>query len=430
MASSSDSIGPLLIAGGLAAGGLLLAIGAWAGTMSVSSAAIARGHAIAEGNRKAVQARDSAPVKAVLVKEGDKVAVGQPLVELDLSDVRGEVAVYEATLTQLMARRARLEAERLGQDLVLPATLVAAAATNPQVQVFLDQERALHQARVTAHRGALALFDQKIAGARQRIDGLKARLAAVREEFSYVVQEKEAIGPLVEKQIVSQSQLLALEREGARLQATIEDSLTEIAAATNDVEAGNAERAQLNQQRDEDIARSLSETEANLSTIEPRLVAANERLDRAIITSPESGYVYELAVFSSGATVQPGQTLLEIVPSDQPLVLQVQITPADIKRVKPGQEASIHLVPYHRRFQSLIYGRLESISADLVVDPQTNQSYYYGIVSVDSTDLARAGAELLPGMPAETMINAGDRTIAEYFLGPILEMYDSALKED
>ena len=354
----------------------------------------------------------------------------QPLVELDLSDIRGEVAVYEATLNQLMARRARLEAERLGEDLVMPAALVASAATNPQVQVFLDQERALYQARVTAHRGALALFDQKIEGARQRIEGLKARLAAVRAEFSYVVQEKEAIGPLVAKQIVSRSQLLALEREGARLQATIEDSLTEIAAATNDVEAVSAEKAQLNQQRDEDIARSLSETEANLSTIEPRLVAANERLDRAIITSPESGYVYELAVFSSGATVQPGQTLLEIVPSDQPLVLQVQITPADIKRVKPGQEASIHLVPYHRRFQSLIYGRLERISADLVVDAQTKQSYYYGIVSVDKDDLARAGAELLPGMPAETMINAGDRTIAEYFLGPILEMYDSALKED
>lgn len=430
MASSSDTIGPLLIAGGLAAGGLLLAIGAWAGTMSVSSAAIARGHAIAEGNRKAVQARDSGPVKAVLVKEGDKVVVGQPLVELDLSDVRGEVAVYEATLNQLMARRARLEAERLGQGLVLPAALVAAAATNPQVQVFLDQERALYQARVTAHRGALALFDQRIEGAKQRIDGLKARLAAVREEFSYVIQEKEAIGPLVEKQIVSRSQLLGLEREGARLQATIEDSLTEIAAASNDIESVNAEKAQLNQQRDEDIARSLSETEANLSTIEPRLVAANERLDRAIITSPESGYVYELAVFSSGATVQPGQTLLEIVPSDQPLVLEVQITPADIKRVKPGQEASIHLVPYHRRFQSLIYGRLERISADMVIDPQTNQSYYQGIVSVDSKDLQRAGAELLPGMPAETMINAGDRTIAEYFLGPILEMYDSALKED
>lgn len=430
MARASDTIGPLLIAGGLAAGGFLLAMGAWAGSMSVSSAAIARGYAIAEGNRKAVQARDSAPVKSVFVKEGDRVEIGQPLLELDLSDVRGEVAVYEATLNQLTARRARLEAERLGQDLVFPAVLVSAAASNPQVQSFLDQERSLYQTRDLAHRGAHALVDQKIAGAEDRIEGLNAGLEATREQLSYVVEEKGSIAPLVEKGIISRSQLLALEREGARLQGEIEALLTEISAATNDVEGAKVEKAQLDKRRNEDIATELSDTEASLSTIEPRLVAADERLQRAVITSPESGFVYELAVFSSGAAVLPGQTLLEIVPADQPLVLQVEISPADIERVKPGSAASIHLIPYNRRFQSLISGRLERVSADLVVDERTQRSYYFGIVSVDGSDLARAGAELLPGMPAEAMIDAGERTIAEYFLDPILRFTDRALREN
>ena len=429
MARSSDTIGPLLIAGGLAAGGFLLAMGAWASTMSVSSAAIARGHAIAEGNRKAVQARDSAPVKAVFVKEGDRVEVGQPLIELDLSDVRGEVAVYEATLNQLIARRARLEAERLGQDLVFPDELVASAAVNPQVQSFLEQERTIHQTRDLAHRGAHALLDQKIAGAEDRIKGLNAGLKAIREQLAYVVEEKDSIAPLVEKGIISRSQLLGLEREGARLQGEIEAILTEVAAATNDVQGGSVEKAQLDKRRDEEIAKELSDTEANITTIEPRLLAANERLGRGVITSPESGFVYELAVFSSGASVLPGQTLLEIVPADQPLVLQVEISPADIERVKPGSEASIHLIPYNRRYQSLVGGRLERISADLVIDPRTQRSYYHGIVSVDGSDLERAAAEMLPGMPAEAMINAGDRTLAEYFLGPILRLSDRALKE-
>lgn len=430
MARSSDTIGPLLIAGGLAAGGFLLAMGAWAGTMSVSSAAIARGYAIAEGNRKAIQARDSAPVKSVFVREGDRVEVGQPLLELDLSDVRGEVAVYQATLDQLTARRARLEAERRGQDLVFPAALVASAAANPQVQSFLDQERSLYGTRDQAHSGAHALVDQKIAGAGDRIEGLNASLKAIREQLSYVVQEKESIAPLVEKGIISRSQLLALEREGARLQAEVEGILTDISAATNDVQGANVEKAQLDKRRNEDIANELSETEANLSTIEPRLLAANERLARAIITSPESGFVYELAVFSSGASVLPGQTLLEIVPADQPLVLQVEISPADIERVRPGREASIHLIPYNRRFQSLIAGTLERISADLVTDERTQRNYYTGIVSVDPADLARAGAELLPGMPADVTINAGDRTIAAYFLDPILRISDAALREE
>ena len=120
---------------------------------------------------------------------------------------------------------------------------------------------------------------------------------------------------------------------------------------------------------------------------------------------------------------------MEIVPADQPLVLQVEIAPADIERVKPGQSASIHLIPYDRRYQSLISGTLERISADLVTDERAQRSYYYGIVSVDGADLTRAGAELLPGMPAEVMINAGDRTIAEYFLDPILRISDQAMKE-
>ena len=429
MARTTDSVGPLLIAGGVAAVGFLLAMGAWAGTMSVNSAAIARGHAIAEGNRKAVQARDSAPVRAVFVKEGDRVEVGQPLLELDLSDIRGEVAVYEATRWQLMARRARLEAERAGGPLAFPASLVAAAGANPQVQSFIDQERTLHQSRDLAHRGALALVDQKIAGAKDRIDGLNARLTATRRQLDYVVQERDSIAPLVNKGVIARSQLLALEREGARLQGEIEGILTEVAASTNEVAEGEGEKAQLDKQRAEEIAKDLAETEANLSTIEPRLMAANQRLGRAVITSPETGYVYELAVFSSGAAVLPGQTLLEIVPADQPLVLQVEIAPADIERVKPGQEASIHLIPYNRRYQSLIGGTLERISADMITDERTQRSYYHGIVSVDGADLTRAGAELLPGMPAEVMINAGDRTIAEYFLDPILRLSDQALKE-
>lgn len=426
---NSDSVGPMLLAGGLAAGGLLLALAAWAATMTLTSAALAPGHAVAEGNRKAVQARDSAPVKAVFVKEGDRVEVGQPLLELDLSDTRGEVAVLEATRIQLLARSARLSAERTGEDLKLPEELTEAAATNPQVQAFLDQEQTLYQSRDLAHRGALALIEQRIAGAKDRIDGLNARLAATRRQLDYVEEEKSSIAPLVKTGVIARSQLLALEREAARLQGEIEGILTEVAAATNAVDEGIMEQAQLDKQRAEEITRELGETDLDLSRIEPQLAAADDRLKRAVITSPEHGYVYDLAVFSSGAAVLPGQTLMEIVPADQPLVLQVEIGPPDIERVKPGQSASIHLIPYDRRYQSLITGKLERISADLVQDERAQRSYYLGIVSVEQADLERAGAELLPGMPAEVMINAGERTIAAYFLEPILRAYDRALKE-
>ena len=430
MASSrSDSIGPMLLAGGLAAGGLLLAMGAWAGTMTVSSAALAPGRAIAEGNRKAVQARDSAPVKVVYVKEGDLVEVGQPLLELDLSDSRGEVAVLEATRSQLLARSARLEAERSGKPLVFPQELTEAARTSAQILAILDQEETLYQSRDHTHRGELTLIEQRVTGAKDRIAGLTARLAMTQQEREYVEEEKRSIVPLVQTQVIARSRLLGLEREAARLQAEIEGIHTEIAAATNAVNEGMIERAQTDKKRTEEITQELGETEADLNRIGPQLAAARDRLGRGVISSPEHGYVYDLAVFSSGASVLPGQTLMEIVPADQPLVLEVEIGPADIERVKPGQSASIHLVPYDRRYASLITGQLERISADLVTDERTQRSYFKGIVTVDQTELDRAEAELRPGMPAEVMINAGDRTIASYFLSPILRVYDRALKE-
>lgn len=424
-----DAASPLVLAGGITAVLLLGALGAWASTMTVASAALAPGFAIAEGHRKAVQARDSAPVKAILVKEGDRVAVGQPLIELDLSDVEGEVSVLTATRLQFMARRARLGAERDQGALAFPHELEEAAADDPQVRIVLDQERSLLEARKIAYDGSVALIAQKIAGAEERITGLTARLEATRRQLDSVLEEKRTIEPLADKGVIARTRVLGLDRDANALQAGIEGILTEIAAARNATLEGKIEREQVDKALGQEISKELSDIEANLSTIEPRLVAANQRLKRSVIRSPEDGYVYELAVFSSGATVLPGQTLMEIVPADEALVLKVEISPKDIERVHPGQEADIHLIPYNRRYQSLIRGTLERVSADLVTDERAQRSYYTGIVSVDPDDLVRADAELLPGMPAEVMINAGDRTIAAYFLDPILRVYDRALKE-
>ena len=424
-----DAAGTLVLAGGIAAMLLLGALGVWASTMTVASAALAPGYAIAEGHRKAVQARDGAPVKAILVKEGDRVKVGQPLIELDLSDVQGEVSVLDATRLQLMARRARLKAERNRSGLQFPDELNQAVANDPQVGLVLDQERALFEARKTAYNGSITLIEQKVAGAEERMSGLKARLEATRKQLDSVLEEKRTIEPLAKSGVIAKTRVLGLDRTANGLQADIEGILTDIAAAQNAATEGGIEKDQLDKTRAEDISKELSDIEASLSTVEPRLVAARERLKRSVITSPEEGYIYELAVFSSGATVLPGQTLMEIVPADEALVLSVEISPKDIERVRPGQEANIHLIPYNRRYQSLIKGTLLRVSADLITDQTKQRSYYTGIVSVDRGDLKRAEAELVPGMPAEVMINAGDRTIAAYFLDPILRVYDRALKE-
>ena len=424
-----DGVGGFVILGGAAGGLFLLAIGTWASMMTIASAALAPGRVIAEGQRKAVQAADTAPVKALFVREGDYVRPGDPLVELDLSDVRAEVAVFATNRLQVLARRARLQAEMAGTELAFPDELLRAAEADPQVRAILDQERALFDARRIAYEGSVALVDQQIAGSRAQITGLEARLAATRRQLDSIVEERNSIAPLVAKGIVAKNRDLELQRLAAGLEADMEAIQTDIGTARSRADEGEIQRTQLAKARREDVSKALAEAESDLATIVPRLAAARDRLARAVIVSPEEGYVYEMAVRSTGATVNPGQTLLEIVPSREPLVLSVQINPRDIERIRPGQTASISLLPYNRRYQSLISGTLKSVSSDIVTEERTGHSYYTAIIDVDAADLRRAGAELFPGMPGEATINAGERTISEYFLDPILRTYDHAMKE-
>lgn len=428
--SRDDTTGILVLGGAVVGVALLASIAAWAGTMKVASAAIAPGVVVAEGNRKPVQHPDGGPIRAVLVREGERVSEGQPLIELDLAEVRAEYEVLNARSHQLEAQRARLRAERDGIEIAFPPVLLAVAESDPQVQAFLDQEVALLEARRRAIGGNIALFRQAIEGSKDQISGLTAQLAATRRQLDSVIDERDAIAPLVEEGIIARNQSLALDRTSAALEAEIETVQNRIAGERSGIGEAELQIEQLTKALQQEVSQKISDVEAELSNALPRVVSAEQRLSRGVIVSPQDGYVYELAVFSKGATILPGQVALEIVPVDEPLVLSVEINPADIDRVKAGQGATIHLLAYQQRSQAIITGQLEQVSADLVEEQTGDRKYYTGVVSVDADDLARADAELIPGMPVQAMINTGSRTIAAYVLDPILRISDFALRED
>ncbi|WP_457094700.1 HlyD family efflux transporter periplasmic adaptor subunit, partial [Microvirga sp. P5_D2] len=187
---------------------------------------------------------------------------------------------------------------------------------------------------------------------------------------------------------------------------------------------------QLTKDRLELIAKESTENDARLAEIEPRLRSAQQRLDHAVILAPESGYVYGLSVFGPGATLTPGQTALEIVPKDDPLVVGVEIDPTAINRVRPGQSASIHFLPYRQNYTKPIGGTLEKVSADRFEDKTSGRVFYRGVIKVNADDIAHSKVEMTPGMPAQVTIETGKRTILEYFLDPVLRIYDFALKEE
>lgn len=425
---NDSAFGPVL-AGGLASLVLIAAVTGWSSTMSVASAAISQGKVAVEGNRKAVQHPTGGEVGVVFVREGQLVEKGQKLLQLELADARAEATVLSSSRAAALFRAARLHAERVeASEIQFPKELEDHKA-DPQIQMFFQQEAALLAARRAAYLGQISLLKQQIEGSRRQIEGLRERTRATQAQLSSVEDEALSLQPLLEKGLVARPRVLTLERTASSLRGEIAAIASLTTAEDDKIRAAEIQIAQLTKERLESIAKESAENDARLAEIEPRLTSAQRRLEQSVIVAPESGYVYGLAVFGPGASLTPSQTILEIVPKDDPMVVSIEINPTDIGRVRPGQNASIHFLPYRQRYSKPIEGTLEKVSADRFEDKAADRVYYKGTVKVDGKALEQAHVEMTPGMPAQVTIETGKRTILAYFLDPVLKIYDFALKE-
>lgn len=420
--------GPL-ITGLIALALMILVFVLWASTMSVSGGAIASGKVGVEGNRKAIQHREGGTIQAILVREGQRVEKGQPLIELRSTEVQAEITVLESVRVSTMARLARLRAEARDEAQIVWPPEIAAMRSDLQVRGVLEQETAVFEARLAAYKNSINLLRQQIEGRYRQIEGLQGRLAATQAQVVSYDQERESLLPLVERGLVPRPRVLTLDRMSAALTADIETIRSQMEGERTSIGQAETQIAQLERDRREAVAREITEMEARLAEVLPRLASLRERLHQAVLTAPEAGYVHNLIVSNPGAVIAPGQVALEIVPAINSMVLNVEVDPRDVERVRPGQEVIVHLLAYAQRYQSIIKGRLEKVSPDRFDDPMRQTSFYRAVVRIDEAELKRANVELLPGMPVQVIIETGSRTIVHYFLDPIFHVQDFAFRE-
>lgn len=428
-AADADSVRSPLLVGAAGAVAMAVLLVLWASMMSVSGGAIAPGHVALEGNRKAVQHRDGGAIRRVLVREGEKVEKGQPLLELNLAEVQAEATVLSSSRIAAIVRLARLRAEARDEGVVTWPNVALSAKDMAQLQSIIEQEAVLFEARRAAYRNNVSLLRQQIEGRHRQIEAQRGRLSAAQTQLTSIDQELETLRPLVEKGLIPKPRTLALERNSASLRGDLESIQAAIAGEESNIAQALTQIAQLEKDRSESIARDTAEAEARYSEIAPRLDSALDRLDRSVLVAPEAGTVYGLSAFNTGGVVVPGQTVLEIVPTTDSLVLSVEINPNDVERVRPGQTVVVHLLAYSQRYQQVIKGRLEKVSADRFEDKVRGRSYYGGIVRTDAEELSRAGVALVPGMPVNVVIETGERSIMSYLLDPVFRITDFAFRE-
>jgi HlyD family secretion protein len=395
-------------------------IGGWAAVASLDSAVIATGSVAVESNRKSLQHLEGGIVRTIHVKEGDFVDADQLLFQLDDTAARANVDLLGNQLATVRVQEARLLTERDGlESFVLPEELQT-RAHEPLIQQSLKDQQHQFEERRRSIVGQVNVLEARIIQLRNEVSGLSIEKVNLEKQVGFIVKELEGLRSLLEKNLVPVTRVYAMEREQIRLEGMIGRSIADMAKAEGAISEIQLQVQQLRQKFLEDVASNLVEVRARISDVSGRLGVAQDVLKRTELRAPRSGTVQGLKVFTVGQVIRTGEPLLEIVPADEPLIVQAQIAPQDINVVQPGLVAEVRFPSFHARNLPILFGKVERVSRDRLIDENTRQPYFLGLISVDRTQLPpEINKRMSAGQPAELVIATGERTVIQYLVQPL-----------
>lgn len=411
-------------------GGLLL----WSIVAPINSAVIAPGQLSVESNRKTIQHLEGGVIRNILVKEGETVKAGDLLIELDDTVTRANADVISAQLAEAVARYARLLAERDGlSEIPADSLAFALAPKDLDYSANLDGQRGLLAARAATRKTQIALLEEQITQQSKRIDGFSTQLRSLREQARLVGEELEGVKKLNAEGFAPTTRVRELERTREAIAGQQGQLTASRAESESLISAARLEIERLKQQSREDAIKESQDLEVQIAGLTERRTAALDALKRSEIRAPEDGVVLGLAVHTVGGVVAPGAPVMDIVPRGDQLVVAARISPRDVDKVKPGQEAVIRFPSFNARVTPEALGAVRQVSADSFTDKQTGVSYFLVLIDLPpGEDIERIlrGGKLQPGMPAETFIRTGARPAISYLLKPLTDAFSHALRED
>ncbi len=409
--------------------------GGWAATSEMAGAVISRGTVVVESNVKKVQHLTGGVVGKIFVQDGDKVEAGQVLVRLDDTVTRSTLGVVQSQLDEYLARQARLLAERDGAPAIVFPDEITARSREPSVAAAMAGEEKLFEARQTARHGQRAQLRERVAQSNEEIRGLQAQQDSKTQEVKYISQELAGVNELYAKNLVPLSRLNGLQRDKARIEGEQGQYVAEIARARGKISETELQILQLDQDFRTDVLKDLREAEGKIAELRERVTAAQDQLKRVDIRAPQAGIVNQLSVHTVGGVISPGETIMQIVPRADALVVESKIAPQDIDQVSVGTDVIVRILAGDQRTMPDLKGKLMLVSADLTHDaPVAGQpeapAYYLARVSLPAHEVKRLGdIKLIPGMPAEVFIQTYARTPLQYLLKPLREQIARTFRE-
>ena len=398
----------------------------WAAFAELERTVRGMGRVIPSSQLQIVSNMEGGVVQDILIRPGQQVDEGDPLIRLDPTQMGSEFGSGEATVSALTVKIARLQAEVQGRSPAYPAA--ADAATADQIRI----EQALHASRMADLSSLTSAAAARAAQAERSVAEAQAAYQARVTARDSRLSEVRILRPLVERGIEPRLSLAQAESAAAIAASEAQQAAESIARARASVSEARSALAQIRQEWRAQAANELATAQAELAARRRAMPALAERVDRTVIRAPLAGRINRVLVTTRGGTARPGEPLVEIVPSDERLLIEARVRPDDIAFVSLDQEARVAITAYDRSVYGALDGRVVAISPDAVTEERTGETFYLVRVRTDENALEdQAGRRLPigPGMVAEVNILGDTRTVLQYILSPITKLSESAFRE-
>jgi membrane fusion protein, type I secretion system len=408
---------------------------AWSFFAPLAEAAIAEGVISVEREHRIIANQEGGSVQELLVHNGDHVRAGQVLIRMNDAQASATAETAKAQRWTLLAQLARLDSEAAGDGKIqFQSELLAAAGGRgldaARAAEAMSVQRALFEARAVSLNSQISVLQDRIDQQLAVISSAEQQQRATQQQIDLIQREVDVKQTLLSKGLARLSEVLQLQRSEAALNGTSGDLAGQIQRARATIAESRSSIKQTRDQRLQDVSDDRRDARSKLNETEDNLRAAQDVAVRRDLVAPEDGTILSMRVFNVGAVVKPGDTVMELVPSHDRLVAQVNLSPNDIDVVYPGLDALIRLPAFKQRLVPFVNGRVIFVASDVTTDEKTKNDYYKMQILVDRDQLDHLpNVHLTPGMPVEAMVQLGERSFFHYITQPIRDSFHRAFRE-
>lgn len=410
---------------------LVIGFATWSFLAPIQGAIIATGSVVVEGKPKTLQHLAGGIVAEILVRDGDSVQADDIVIRLDPTSLQANRNLLQKRLNETTARIARLKAERDNSPDLNWNSVFPDYQSHSDIALIIADQAKLFKARQDAYIGEINQLRKQITQSRQQTSGLNAQIDSNKNQIAFITKELSGLNSLLEQGYVSQTRVLALEREKAALRGQIASFSSDIARTETAIGEIEIQILQVNRTQQEAVLTELRISESEFNDLQEQLITASNDVKHVDVVTPVSGTVHNMSVTTIGGVLTPASPIMDIIPNTGKLIIESQVEPASVDQIYVGQPTTIRLSAFNQRTTPELNGRVIGLSANTLVDPVTGFPFYTVKITIPEDEIARLnGLVLVPGMPAEAFMQTDKRSVMNYLLKPATDQLSRAFKEE